>query len=128
MPRRAQVRGQSLIEFALVLPLLILILLGILDLGRAFSAYIVITNAARDGAYYGTMHAAETSAIKQRVLTEANGSGITITAANVSVSTTGAVGTPIRVTVTHDFALLTSFLPGVTSVHMTSKAEMMIVR
>ena len=128
MHRRAQVRGQSLVEFALVLPLLILILLGILDLGRAFSAYIVITNAARDGAYYGTMHPTETSAIIQRVLTEANGSGTSVTAADVSVSTTGAVGTPIRVTVTHDFALLTSFLPGLTSLHLTSKAEMMIVR
>lgn len=125
---RRESRGQSLIEFALTLPILILILLGILDLGRGFSAYIVITNAARDGAYYGTMHATETSAIIQRVLTEANGSGTSITAADVSVSTTGAVGTPIAVTVTHDFALLTSFLPGLTTLHLTGKAEMMIVR
>jgi len=125
---RARARGQSLVEFALTLPILILILLGILDLGRAYNAQIIITNAARDGAYYGTMHATDISGIKQRVITEANGSGTTLTAANVSVSTTGVVGTPMRVTVTYNFGLLTSFLPGVTSLPLTGKAEMMIIR
>jgi Flp pilus assembly protein TadG len=128
MHRQRRARGQSLIEFALTLPILILILLGILDLGRAFSAHIVITNAARNGAYYGSMHANETSAIIQRVVTEANGSGTTITAADVSVSTTGVVGSPMRVTVTHDFVLLTAFLPGLSTLHLTGKAEMMILR
>ena len=46
-------RGQSLVEFALVLPLLVLIVFGVLDLGRAFYALITITNAAREGARYG---------------------------------------------------------------------------
>ena len=43
-------RGQSLVELALVMPLLILLLTGIADLGRAFYSYIQITNAAREGA------------------------------------------------------------------------------
>jgi hypothetical protein len=43
-------QGQSLVEFALILPLMVLIVIGIFDLGRAFFAYIAISNAAREGA------------------------------------------------------------------------------
>ncbi|HZK18677.1 MAG TPA: TadE/TadG family type IV pilus assembly protein [Clostridia bacterium] len=43
-------RGQSLVEFALVLPLLIILLMGIFEFGRIFSSYVMITNAAREGA------------------------------------------------------------------------------
>ncbi len=49
MLRRGQ-SGQSLVEFALVLPLLVILLMGIFEFGRIFSSYVVITNAAREGA------------------------------------------------------------------------------
>ena len=41
--------GQSMIEFALILPLMVLVVVGIFELGRAFFAYIAISNAAREG-------------------------------------------------------------------------------
>lgn len=43
-------RGQSLVEFALVLPVLLLLFMGILDFGRAVYAYNTLSNAAREGA------------------------------------------------------------------------------
>lgn len=43
-------RGAELIEFALILPLLLLIMLGIVDFGFMFQRYEVLTNAAREGA------------------------------------------------------------------------------
>lgn len=43
-------RGQSLVEFSLVIPLFLLLLIGIFDLGRAVFAYNTLTNAAREGA------------------------------------------------------------------------------
>lgn len=43
-------RGQTLVEFALVLPLLVLILVGIFDFGRAIYAFNTVNNAAREGA------------------------------------------------------------------------------
>ncbi len=42
--------GQSLVEFALILPLFVLFIIGVFELGRAFFAYIAISNAAREGA------------------------------------------------------------------------------
>jgi Flp pilus assembly protein TadG len=45
-----QSAGTVLIEFALTLPLLLLLILGIFDFGFAFQRYLVVTNAAREGA------------------------------------------------------------------------------
>jgi hypothetical protein len=45
-------RGQSLIEFALLLPVLLVLIISALEFGRLFYTKIVITNAAREGANY----------------------------------------------------------------------------
>lgn len=47
---RRDERGQSLTEFALVLPLLLAVVIGIFEFGRAWNVYQVLTNAAREGA------------------------------------------------------------------------------
>ena len=43
-------RGAAMIELALILPLLVMLLVGIVDFGRAYSAQVSITAAAREGA------------------------------------------------------------------------------
>jgi hypothetical protein len=48
--RRETPRGQSLVEFALVLPMLLVLLLGVADFGRVFAAGITMESAARDAA------------------------------------------------------------------------------
>lgn len=53
LPRDTEIgrhRGQSLVEFALVLPVLLVLLLGIADFGRVFAAGIILEAAARNGA------------------------------------------------------------------------------
>ena len=49
-PRRARPRGQALVEFAIVLPILALLLLGIIQFAFIFAAQIGVTNAAREAA------------------------------------------------------------------------------
>ena len=46
----ARYRGQSLVEFALVLPIALILLLAVFDVGRAVFTYNTLTNAAREGA------------------------------------------------------------------------------
>ena len=46
-------RGVALVEFAIVLVLLLTIVLGCVDFGRYANTYIVVTNAAREGAFVG---------------------------------------------------------------------------
>ncbi len=43
-------RGAAMIELALILPILVMLLVGIVDFGRAYSAQVSITGAAREGA------------------------------------------------------------------------------
>jgi Flp pilus assembly protein TadG len=54
IPRKE--KGQSVVELAIILPLLLIILLGIIDFGRVFYAYVTVTNASREGARYGALH------------------------------------------------------------------------
>jgi len=51
--RKREASGQGLVEFALILPLLLLILLGIFEFGRVLFIYSNLFNAAREGARYG---------------------------------------------------------------------------
>jgi hypothetical protein len=53
LKRRRHHRGQTLVEFALILPILILLLMGIFDFGRAVYAYNTISNAAREAVRVG---------------------------------------------------------------------------
>ncbi len=49
-------RGQSVVEFALVFPLLMFIFLGILDLSRVFTSQMVVESAAREAADFGSFN------------------------------------------------------------------------
>jgi Flp pilus assembly protein TadG len=63
-------RGDAVIEFALLAPTLLLILLGILEVGRLVDAWIVVENAAREGARVGAETvAAPDVAARQAALT-----------------------------------------------------------
>lgn len=106
-------RGANLVEFALVVPLLVLMLVGVADLGRAFSTYIAITNAAREGARFASKLPYSESAIEDKVIAEASSSGIMLTADEIEVNNlNGTSGDPITVTVVHDFPLILGSLIG----------------
>ena len=48
-------RGQSLVEFALILPVLVILVLGIIDFGMGLRSYISLTNATREGARFAAV-------------------------------------------------------------------------
>ena len=58
--------GQSLLEFALLLPVLIILLMGLLDLGRLYYGFVAVTDAAGEGANFGAMYPSDRSAIEDR--------------------------------------------------------------
>ncbi len=65
-------QGQSLVEFAISLVIILLLLAGVVDLGRAFFAYIIVRDAAQEGAVYGSIHANDPgleTLVKERVET-----------------------------------------------------------
>jgi Flp pilus assembly protein TadG len=60
-------RGAELIEFALVLPMLLFVLLGIAEFGFMFQRYEVLTNAAREGARIAVLPGYQEADVKSRV-------------------------------------------------------------
>lgn len=97
-------RGQSLVEFALVLPVLTLLVFGIIDYGRLFNEFLVISHASREGARAGIVAAATLSTVNAAVKSAApNRTNLTI-AMNPS---TPVRGNPVTVTVSSRLTLLT---------------------
>lgn len=56
-------KGQSLVETALMLPVLLLLLTGIIDFGLLFNSYLVVSNAAREGARFAAVGNTDTEII-----------------------------------------------------------------
>lgn len=59
--------GQAFVEFALGLPLMLLIMLGTLDIGQVFIDYVQLRNACREAASFGARNPTKTPQIINRV-------------------------------------------------------------
>jgi Flp pilus assembly protein TadG len=57
----SKTRGQALVEFALILPWLLLLFFGIIEFGRLILAYEELNNAAREGARYAIVHGSDST-------------------------------------------------------------------
>jgi Flp pilus assembly protein TadG len=102
-----QTRGQALVEFALVIPLLLLLMVGIMEFSRAWMTQNILTGAAREGARAAAVGGNGVAAANQ-VLTSAN-----INTASVNVAPSGSQYGPVTVTVTYNFPVsVPGFLPG----------------
>lgn len=111
--RSTRDRGAAAVEFAIILPLLLILVAGIVDFGRLFYAEIIVSNAAREGVRMAAM-GMEGSA-QARV--DAASPSLALVGAVVGEacsSTSGAaVGVSYRVTTTAPFTwlLLDAFAP-----------------
>lgn len=94
--------GTAAAEFALVLPVLILIVVGISDYASAVNINTKLYSAARAGVQYGTYHPGDTAGIKAAAVAATNDSSMTVgTASTVCkcISTaTGAIGSAVSCT------------------------------
>lgn len=72
--RSASRHGQSLVEFALILPLLLLLTLGIVDTARLFTATVALSNGVREAALYASEppNFSDTTMIRSRLLETAD--------------------------------------------------------
>lgn len=61
--RHLMPKGQDLVEYALLLPFMLMLVMGIFDLGRVTFLYSTITNISREGARYGVVHQCETAEV-----------------------------------------------------------------
>ena len=123
--RQPRSRGQSLVEFAIILPIMLLFLAAVIDLGRVFYATITLNNAAREGAFQaaqtpdsfdqGQPCNTATNLVTCRVQLESKDSGVSIAATDIDMtcnpgSCAPASGNTVQVDVTGQFTLVTPLL------------------
>ncbi len=109
--REPDQRGQSAVEMALVLPVLLLVLFGITEFGRLLGAYVTVQNAAREGARLG-ITGADDQAIEAKVrdvaryLEGAGDAGRLAVSVSPSRQADRRPGTDLEVRVSYRFQLL----------------------
>lgn len=126
--------GQSLVEFALSFVMLMVLLAGIVDGGRALFSYLALRESAEEGALYGSTDPTNSSNIEARARNSSDmlqGFGTDV---NVQVTITGAActGNAIAVTVTYtNFPITMPFLGaiiGSQTISISAKATNTILR
>jgi Flp pilus assembly protein TadG len=130
-----------MVEFALLFPLLLLFVVGVFELGRAFFSYIAITNAAREGARVVTFWPGKATIedVQSAIDTEIGSSPVVVvgniisrqiqcgnaTVTNDVALQTCPFGETIRVTVTYRFdTIFKFFFPG--NLELKRTIEMMV--
>ncbi|MCH7577127.1 MAG: pilus assembly protein [Chloroflexi bacterium] len=124
-------KGQALVEFALLVPIFLILLFAIVDFGMGFYSWITVTNSAREGARIGAVLANDQQ-IRDRVFDSAGlpneGTNMEVIITN-SAEQGGLPGQSVVVQVDYDYNLITplaNLLGGIIGPTLTlsSTAEM----
>jgi Flp pilus assembly protein TadG len=121
MKHRTYHGGQSLVEFALLATLLISLLLGIVDFGRAYYTQVQIKNAVGEAGYYAIQHAGDDAGIESAIrqeLSHLDQAALDIPSPT-RICTAGAGQTRIQVSYEHN--LLFSFIIPSASVTLSNE-------
>lgn len=129
MKSKDKERGAAAVEFALVLPVLLAILLGIMEFGFLFNQQISATNAAREGARFAAVHYQDTGFSDQLARNAARSAAPTLnsgtTAVNLSYSAGScASGGTVTVTVLPKKGWLTGFFNSGTPAGTTTAPQL----
>ena len=124
--RRPRSRGQALVEFAVVLPVFLLILAGVIDFGLGLYSQMTVINAAREGARYAVVNTPlNTSNVTNRVEAMTGGLDQSQLTVNVSCQAACASGDTVVVRVDYDYHMLWPLAFGNT-IDLSSTVQMRI--
>lgn len=110
---QTRAKGQELVEFAITIPLLLLFVMAVLDLGRAAYTYTAMQNAARSGARYGIVHPKDSTGVRNAAIQIAMGLNLAPGDIAVTWNTTPLDPTDtetVQVLITYQFDAMTPFL------------------
>ena len=101
-------RGAALVEMVFVLPLLIVLAFGIVDVGRLLFTQITLNESVQEGTLYAASHPDDPNGARLRVVDSLDDSIIEI----ADVTVTCPTATTIEVSLTHDVTLLSPWVSG----------------
>jgi Flp pilus assembly protein TadG len=98
--------GQALVEFALTMPILLFLLLGIVDFARAWNVYEVLTDAGREATRFAVVDNGSTQDQVRQVVKDAAGrAGLVVADGDITIAEGAARGDPTTVTVQYGYEL-----------------------
>jgi len=106
-------KGQSMVEFALVIPVLILLLFGILDFGRVFHAYLTIDHAGREAAREASI-GKDDGTIRSVAVNKASSINLAESQVDISPGGTKSSGSQVTITITYPISFLTPVISSIT--------------
>jgi Flp pilus assembly protein TadG len=120
--------GITLVEFALTLPFLMLLLMGIFDLGSAVYINNTVALAAREGARQGIILSSTDSDIRAQVRKTAQGLNLTDQQIQISPSPSRSPGNTVMVRVVYNYTPLTPIIGNIIGggLQLSSQATMMV--
>lgn len=96
-------RGATAVEFALTLPILLLLVFGVVDFGRALFTQVTLTQAAREGARLAALDQPDVAARTAAAATGVSPVGVAVTACPAGAG----AGSDAVVATSHDFTFVT---------------------
>ena len=129
MIRRTRERGAALVEFAVVLPLFVVLIFGVMEAGWLFAQQVEIRNAAREGARLAVVDWGTAAAVAGETCNRADLSGAGATVTVTPSSTIDSEFDPpspesVTVSVTKTYNSLTGVLDFFDNLQMAATAEM----
>lgn len=119
-------RGQAMVEFALVLPIFVLLVFGIMEFGLMFHQYMVVTAASREGARTAAVGGTDAE-IRTAALTAAAGVDKGFLTTSVAPATR-VKGAPVTVTVTNQVPISTPLIAAIFPVNPVPVSGTTIMR
>lgn len=124
----AKKNGQSIVETALILPIIVIILTGIVDFGLMFNNYLIIANASREGARSAAVGGTDISVSAAIDSLASNLSSVALRKSIYPAESMRKKGDEVIVTIEYDYKLLTPILSSAipNPVHLKSKTVMRV--
>ncbi|GER21624.1 hypothetical protein NCCP1664_01210 [Zafaria cholistanensis] len=102
-------RGASAVEMALLLPILVTLVFGIIEFGYAFNQQISLSQAAREGARYYAIHSGSSTYSATQLTQTAQAAAPMATGLSATASATCTPGALVTVTTQRSYASLTGW-------------------
>lgn len=130
-------KGQSMVELSLVLIFVLVLMAGVVDLGRMMFEYLTMRDAAQEGAGYGAAYPNYCADIKNRIMTNLPDTSYGVIVAiddigcesawavdkELALPTHGCEGKDILVSISHSFAVTTPLLSAFTGPNVPMHVE-----
>lgn len=122
--------GTSILEFALILPIFLMLILGVFDFGNGFNTYIGMSHATREGAFWIMRYPTDRAGMEARITTEIERVGLTASDVTLSLTpdkTNYESGETVTLTLEHTYPMMYGALTEFTTINLRTRTTISVL-